>query len=151
MISDMPPNRRCWFGPSAASGITTNVTCSEVRAFADCLVEAVSLLDSLSSSLEQLHYLHPHPNINIATWDFRRSEEGMSTVSAGTSDFYRVASTVCFRRVERDRAALVTVGSVGCPSCLIPAAFKIARYLGEGKGQERQSREAEFAKHGCRS
>jgi hypothetical protein len=42
MISDMPPKRRCWFTPSAASGITTKVTCSEVRALAACLVEVVS-------------------------------------------------------------------------------------------------------------
>jgi hypothetical protein len=26
MISDMPPKRRCWFAPSAASGMTMKVT-----------------------------------------------------------------------------------------------------------------------------
>lgn len=54
MISDMPPNRRCWFVPSAASGITTNVTCSEVRAFEACLVEGVSRMPFLFSGFKQL-------------------------------------------------------------------------------------------------
>lgn len=42
---DMPPNRRCWFTPdSAASGMTMNVTWSEVRAFEDCLDGNISQL-----------------------------------------------------------------------------------------------------------
>jgi hypothetical protein len=42
MISIIPPNRRCWFVPSAASGITMKVTWSDVRAFEDCLAKFVS-------------------------------------------------------------------------------------------------------------
>jgi hypothetical protein len=37
-ISDMPPKRRCWFVPSAASGMTMKVMCSDVRALEACLV-----------------------------------------------------------------------------------------------------------------
>jgi len=134
MISDMPPNRRCWFTPSAASGITTKVTCSEVRALAACLVEVVSRVWSLTSDIEQLLYLHPYSDIYIAAWDFRRSKEGMATVSSSTGHFDRIASAVCFRRVERDCTTLVAVRSVGCPGRLIPTAFKVVRYLGKRKG-----------------
>ena len=137
MISDMPPNRRCWFTPSAASGITTKVTCSEVSALAACLVEIVSRLCFSLSDLGQLIHLHPHPNINIAAGDFRRSEESMATVASSAGYIDRVASAVGFCRVERDCAALVAVGSVCCPGRLIPAAFEVVRYLGESEGQQR--------------
>jgi hypothetical protein len=150
MISDMPPNRRCWFTPSAASGITTNVTCSEVRALAACLIGVFSQLCLLSFGVWQLLYLHPHSNVHIAAWDFRRSEKGVATVTSSAGDFDRVASAVRFRCVERDCTALVAVRSVGCPSCLVPAAFEVVRYLGEREGQQRQSRESKFAEHDCR-
>jgi hypothetical protein len=150
MISDMPPNRRCWFTPSAASGITTNVTCSEVRALAACLVDGVSWLYFLSSGIKQLLYLHPYPDINIAAWDFRRSKESMSAIPSSAGYFDRVASAVRFRRIERDCSALVTVGSVGRPGRLVPAAFEVVRYLGERKWQQRQSCESNLAEHDCR-
>jgi hypothetical protein len=150
MISDMPPNRRCWFTPSAASGITTNVTCSEVRALADCLVEVFSWLRFLSSGIKQLLYLHPYSDINIAAWNFRGPEESMAAIASSAGYFDRVASAVRFRCIERDSAALVAVGCVSRPGCLIPAAFEVARYLGERKGQQRESGESDLAEHGCR-
>jgi len=131
MISDIPPNRRCWFTPSAASGITTKVTCSEVRAFADCLFEVVSQLHLPLVGLKELFYLHPYPNIHIAAWDFRRSKEGMPAVTPGTGDFDGVASAVRFCRIERDSTALIAVRGVGRPGRLVPAALEVARYLGE--------------------
>ena len=149
MISDMPPNRRCWFTPSAASGITTNVTCSEVRALAACLVKGVSQSCLLSFGIGRSLYLHPHSNVHVAAWDFRRSEKGVAAVASSAGDFDRVASAVRFRCVERDCTALVAVRSVGCPSCLVPAAFEVVRYLGEREGQQRQSRESKFAEHDC--
>ncbi len=95
----------------------------------------------------QARYSHPSSNVDIAAWDFCRSKEQVPTVAAGTGDLHGVTSTVRLGSVKGHYAALITVGSVGCPCCLVPSALKVGCDLGEGEGQYGQGREAESTEH----
>lgn len=76
-------------------------------------------------------YSQPSADVDITAWDLGGSEEGMAAVTSGTCNLDRVTATVRFGGVQRYNAALVAVGSVRRPSCLIPAAFEVVGDLSQ--------------------
>jgi hypothetical protein len=71
----------------------------------------------------------------------------MAAVTSGAGNFNRVATAVRFGGIERYSAALVAVGSVSRPSCLVPAAFEVVGDLSERQRKQGECGEAKRAEH----
>jgi len=98
------------------------VTCSLVKALEACLADRQQTAHVVT---HRNKYSQPSANIDIATWNLGSSKEGMATVTSGTGNLNRVAAAVRFGGIKRYCATLVTVGSVCCPGCLVPAALEV--------------------------
>lgn len=91
--------------------------------------------------------LHICPNVNITSWDFRGSNENVPTETAGTVNPHGVLAAMGRGAVEGDLSALVTVGGVGGPCRLVPAALKVLRDLGKGEGKEGEGENGGATEH----
>lgn len=116
------------------------VTCSDVRALEDCLEDISEHTAYLNDHRND--HLQPSANVDITTWNLGSSEEGVATVTSGTSDFDRVATAVCFGRIKRYSTTLIAVGSVCCPRSLVPAALEVVGYLSKRQGKQGKSGKA---------
>lgn len=116
------------------------VTCSDVRALEDCLEDISERITYLNDHRND--HLQPSANIDIATWNLGSSEEGVAAVTSGTSDLDRVATAVCFCRIERYSTTLIAVGSVCRPRSLVPAALEVIGDLSKRQGKQRKSGKA---------
>lgn len=95
--------------------------------------------------------LQVSPDIKIAAGDLVCAKEDMPAVTTSAINPERVFPAVGGRAIEGHLAALVAVGRIDGPCCLVPSALEIVRHLG---GREREDRDSggekgSFAEHGC--
>jgi hypothetical protein len=95
-----------------------------------------------------IHYLHPSADVDISAGNSIGAKELVTAETVGsTSDLDRVLAAVSGSLVKNDLSALITVGSVGRPSNLIPTALEILGDLAEGERKHRKCSKSDVAKH----
>ena len=91
--------------------------------------------------------LHPSPDIDFTTGDFRRTKENVSTVAARTIHPHGVLAAVGGGAVERDFTALVAVRRVSRPCGRVQPFFETLRDLTKRKGYESKGKNSSLVEH----